>query len=423
MKQLQTLKKQAGIIPMLAGSLLSTTGSAGGVMGALGGLGGMFSNVMKNPLVSGLGAMFGLGQTQKGLNQARDDVLGLPGMGGPSNIAGNFGMSADGNFVMDPGMQAMQSALTSGGLGMLGGGLFNTNPMLGAAMSGMDFAGAVDDPAFAARMGDSAFGGLEGLFNNASGTADMLQGRFAGGPQDLTGGLMGQMFGAGLGNLTAAGDTSQLRADQLATLRELGAPAMQRQSNVLMDKLHAMGMLGSTGGAAQMEGLLNAQNQADLGFQNTAFGLAQQEANRLGNLGMGQMGVGQQMLGQNLNQFNQDIGNFGTMSQLASGLEGQGFGQQLQGMNFNTSQGMNRLNSMMGLFGMGNDVFQNNIASGLGMGNLGLGFGEFGMNAAAMPFQLQAALLSGGGQHADALANVGAALSKNSGNFFSGMFG
>jgi hypothetical protein len=125
-------------------------------------------------------------------------------------------------------------------------------------------------------------------------------------------------------------------------------------------------------------------------------------------LGLGQAQAGQGLLGQNLGQFNQNVANFQNLGQFGAGLEGQQFGQGLQSLGFNTSQGQQRLQAAQGLFGQGADIFGQQFGLGLGGVEGLLGAGQLGLQAARSPFELQASLLSGGGQHAQALGELAA---------------
>ena len=92
------------------------------------------------------------------------------------------------------------------------------------------------------QLGNTAFGGLGGL----AGTAGLLGNQFAGqalaGPQDLTGGAQGALFGSGLGNLAGAGNTDALRQQFLATQRAQASGGLLDQAiNRLQDRQFALG--------------------------------------------------------------------------------------------------------------------------------------------------------------------------------------
>lgn len=372
-------------------------------------------------LLSGLGGLMGGGAEMQALNAARDDIKELPGMTGPVNVSGNFGSTVGGNFQMDPGLQGLQAMQTAGG-GLMGGGMFN-DPNFQQAFQQNDMAGALgqSNQALMQQMGPSAFGGLGGMFQQAQGLGNQFSNMTAQGPQDFSGGMQGAQFGMGMQNQLSAMDQSGLQSQELQTMRTAAQPAMDRQFNKLQDKLFAMGMGGSTGGGQQLEGLFNSFGQQDLGFQQEAFNRASQQQNFLGNMGAQQMGMGSQLMGQNLGQFNQGAQLANMFQQGAAGMEGQQFGQNLQSTQQNQSAGMNRLNQAMGLFGQGADVFGQQFGLGLQSAAGALDFGRFGMDAAALPSQLQAGLLQGGGEHARALGGLGAQRGSATSGFLGGI--
>ena len=385
---LQTPKKQAGFGPFLSG------------LGMIG---------------SGLFDIMGGMSQKRAAEQGRKDIKGLPGMSGPMGLQGNFGSSNYGNFSMNPQMMALQGMMGGMSGGLLGGGLFN-DPRFQQAFQMNDMAGALgqSDAALQQQMGNNAFGGLGGLFSNASQLQNQMQANVMAGPQDFSGGLQGQLFNQASQNLGSFGAT---QSAELQAMRNAAQPAMNRQFNQLQNRLHSMGMLGSTGGGQQMEGLFNAQNQQDLDFQTQSF---QRAMGRQG-LGLQQGQAGAALQGQGFNQWNQNFGNALGAGQFMQGLEGQQFGQNLQALQQNQSAGMNRLNQAMGLFGQGADIFGQQF--GLGMQGAGgmLDFGQFGLDAASMPYQLQAQLLGAGGSHARALADNSRALGSANSGFFGGL--
>jgi len=233
----------------------------------------------------------------------------------------------------------------------------------------------------------------------------MFAGQVAQGPQDQSGGFQQGMFNQGFQNQMAAGDQSALFNQSLASQRAAFAPEQQRQQNAMENSLFSKGMLGgnSTATGEAFRGLAEAQGAQDLAFQNNAFGQANQQQQFLGNLGSQQMGMGSQLMGQNLGQFNQNVGNFLNTQQGAAGIEGQQFGQNLQANQYNQSAGQQRLQNSLGLFQQGNDMFGQNFGLGLQGAGAGLDFGRFGLEGAAMPYNLQAGLVGAGGEHANAL--------------------
>lgn len=364
-------------------------------------------------LLSGGLDLFGGGSQMRAYNDARKDIKGLPGMSGPVGVGGSFGqVGANGQFSMDPTLAMGQLGLANSVPGMLGGGLFNQGNFQ-QAFGQNDILGALNqaNQGFGQQAGSTAFGGLGGL--NA-----MLQGQVAGGPQDFSGGMMGNLMNQGFMNQMNAGNQSALFNQSLNTQRQAAAPEFARQQQALEQSLFNKGMLGtnSTQTGEGFRGLFEAQGAQDLAFQNNAFGQAMQQQNFLAGLGGQQMGQGQQFLGQNLGQFNQNLANL-------QGIEGQGFNQALQGMQFNASQGQNRLAAAQGLFGLGSDVFNQSFGLGTQGAQGLLGFGNFGLQAARSPFELQASLLEGSGQHASALGGVAQGRGEGQGGFLSGIAG
>lgn len=340
--------------------------------GLLGGLGKMFSGGLGN-LASGLFGALGAKAADKAIKRGRTDVLGLPGMSGPAGLSGNFGSSFDGRFQLSPELLAAQSGIQQQLPNLFGGGLFN-NPSLQAALQGNDIAGALSqsNAALQSQMGPQAFGGLGQLFGNVSGLANQFGSELAG---------------------TNFGD---VEAQQLANLRSAVEPEQNRLFNKLQDRLFATGQLGSTGGGEQMRGLFEAFGQQDRNLMNDAFGRAQA-------------------------QRAQGLQGFQGLSGLASGLEGQGFNQMLQALGQNQSAGMNRVNQALGLLGGAQDIFGQNFGLGLqGAGGM-LDFGQFGLDASSLPFQLQAQLLQGSGEHANALTELAGMRAQSSGGLFGGI--
>lgn len=403
------------------GPPLSRAGG-GGVGGFLSGLSATINPWM--PLISGIGNLFGGMRQGQILAEGRDDILSLPGMD-PLSISGSFGTAGPTGGSIAPGFLGVQNAANTLAPGLMAGGLFELNPDLQAAMSGINFSqslGGVQSALGQQAQGSFVPGAIDGLMQGSSDLFGNASARLAAGLQDPTGQMAG-LFSSGAANQAASVDQAALQQMQLDTMRAAARPEFDRQFNRLQDRLFATGMSGSTGGAEQLRGLFEAQNQADLGFQDAAFGRALGQQQFLGNLGTQQTGLGAGLFGQNLGQMNQSFmdalaaGNFG------AGLEGQGFSQNLQALQQNQGAALQNLAAQQGLFGFGQDVFNQNVNLGFGAGNLGLGFGEFGLTSAMAPFNIQASLLGAGGQHADALARIAEARSNASGGFFGGLFG
>jgi hypothetical protein len=408
---------------MQSGGVLTKAGGGAGGGGKMPwlDLSGGGSSILGN-VAGGLLGAFGMGKSNAAITGAIDDMSGMPGMEGPTPLSGNFGsVDASGNFTMDQGMQNMQNQLLSSGQNMLGGGLYN-DPRLQAALQQNNIAGAAQqaDQGFQQQLGSTAFGGLGGLNTQAQDLASMFGQQAAGGMTDQTG-FMNQLFQQGMQNQMGAGNQQGLMAQQLEMMRAAAQPQQDRMFNKMQDRLFATGQLGSTGGGQQMEGLFNSFGQQDLAMQDAAFGRGQQQQDFMANLGASQFGQGLQGLQQNLGQYNQNARNFTELGGLAGGFEGQQFGQNAQAMGQNQSAGMNRLNAALGLFGAGTDTFNSQFGLGIDAGQGGLGYGAFGLDAAMSPQQLQAALLQGSGEHAQARASLAQPAAESAGGGMMGL--
>jgi len=311
--------------------------------------------------VAGVGLLGGMGadnQMSGGINSIRN----MPGMTGPSNLQGSFGWANGGGSGLSQEFMGAQGAL--GGMlpGLFGGGLFN-NPDLQGALGQNNIMGALGQA-------NSAFGQQMNPFMSA-------------GFGQNAGGMVGGLLQGGMQNLMGAGNQQGIYDQQLGVLRQGAAPQQQRNFNNLQDRLFSQGLLGggtsATGEA--MRGFFEAQNSQDLGFQNQAFGNAMQQQQFMQGLGSQQMGMG-------------------------SGLEQQLFQQMLGSIQQNQQAGMGRLGAAQGLLGFGGDLFSQQFGSGVqGLQGL-LGLGQFGLDTARSPYELQAGLLSGSGAHSRAMADL-----------------
>lgn len=407
-------------------------GGAGGVGGGvLSGIKGLGSSILgaANPWMMGLDALGGLfggggGASQENLDKGRNDVLGLAGHQGPIGFNTGMGQAGAGGFSWNPEMQQQLGMMGGASQSLMGGGLFN-DAGFQQAFQGNDMAGALGQAnnAWGQQMGNTAFGGMGGMMNNAGQLQQMQQGMAMGGPQDLSGGMQGQMFGQGLANQQTglsdtsggmqgamfgmgmgnqmagmqdlsggmmgglfgqgmmnqmnAGNQSGLQAQELSAMRANAAPQQNQMFNKLQDRMFAQGRMGTTGGSGDMESFFNAQNQQDLGFQQESFGRGMQQAGFMGNLGGQMMGQGQQFLGQNQQQQNmmQQLGM--QQSGLGAGLLGQNIGRQ----NMMQQLGMQQTGMGAGLMGQNLGQWNQNVAgaqSGLGMmaGLEGQGFNQ-----------------------------------------------
>lgn len=487
-------------------------------------------------LSGGIGALGGA-SVLGALNQGRDDISALPG-NEALNLQGAFGAAsgASGLSQLNPQLMAAQQQLGSQLPGLFGGGFANVTGLDGAMdMAGQSMPGSFQNlqSVLGQQMGGSAFGGMGGLFSQANQLGNIFANQAAQGPQDVSGGVQGQMFGSGLanqfsssnpafnnqligtgmGNLQSAtggqtfgvgnqdfsggmqnqlfgqgmanqmlaGNQSGLFNQSLNTQRQAATQGglLDSAINKLQNRQFATGRLGTTGGAGETQSFLDAVARQDLGFQNNAFGQAQQQQqllaqlggqqmNQAGNIfgqnlgqnlgisqfmnqqqlgqqglraeiGLGQLGqgLGQQrftgqlgldqtaqgagLLSQSLGQFNNQAGLASNFMNLAGGFEGQGFGQNLQALQQNQSAGMQRLQSAQGLLGFGDSLFGSSFNRGLGATEGLLGIGGMGLEAAALPFQLQASLLGASGAHAGALSDMASASASARGGLFGGI--
>ena len=407
----------------------SNLGSTGGnILGGLlkGGLGGVLSGGAL-PILGALGGLFGGAANAAEVEQTRDDIRGMAAFtdqsfGGPGG-AGFANADGTSGFTLDAQGQQFRGNLGQQGNQLLQGGLFN-DPRLQAALGQNDIAGALgqSNQLNQQQLGTQAFGGLGGLFGQAQGLAGQFGAQAAAGPQDFTGGLQQGLFGQGFSNQQQAGNQQALFDKSLASQRAAFEPQQNRAFNKLQDRQFAQGRLGSTGGSQETEGFFNAANQADLGFQNNAFGQAFQQQQFLGNLGSQQISQGAGLLGQNLGQFNQAASNAQGFLGLAGGLEGQGFGQNLQALQQNQSAGNQRLQNATNLFGLGSQTFGQQFGLGLDAFGATQQQNQFGLDSQLGFRNAEANRIGATGQHAQALADVQSSAGGVFGDFIGGLF-
>jgi hypothetical protein len=177
-------------------------------------------------------------------------------------------------------------------------------------------------------------------------------------------------------------------------------PAIQQQSNALLNSNFERGMSGTSGGALQTQALQNSFNTADLQVQGNAVNQGLAAMNTTGNLGLGAYAQGAGQLG----NFNNQSANLGSQG-FNAGMGYSAFSPQLAGM-----YGANANSAVTGFGGINSMGLQNaqmGLASQTNVGNQ--------MNRAATT-QMQGANTYNGG-----LAGYGASMlgSPN----FSGMAG
>ena len=394
------------------------------------GIGSMIMGMIPGgKLLQGLGGLLGGLANNKELEQTRSDINNMAGFtdqnadfGFGRGFAGGDGQNT---FQFDAQNQALQQLLQGSSGSLLGGGLFN-DPRFQQAFQGNDIAGALAQAqgSLGMQAGNTAFGGLQGLNQQATGLSNLFANQVAGGPQDQTGGLMGQLMGQGFGNQLAAGDQSGLFNQSLATQRAAATNGglLDTAINKFRDAGFATGRSGTSAGARDQEGFLNQIAQQDLGFQNNAFGQAQQRAQLLGNLGSQQIGQGAGFLGQNLGQFNQQAQFANMFGQQAQGLEGQGFNQMLQALQQNQSAGTQRLQNAQGLFGMGVDTLGQQIGLGQSGAGVNLDFNNLALQSMLGLRGAETDRIAATGQHAGALADTQGSSGGGIGGFVSNLF-
>jgi hypothetical protein len=111
--------------------------------------------------------------------------------------------------------------------------------------------------------------------------------------------------------LQGTNDTSGAMAARLAQLRSMASPENNAAAVSLKDKLFSLGQLGSTSGAAGQEAMLRAQNQQDLGFQQTAQDYANAQAQQRFQNALTAVNAGSTLAG---NQFQQGVSSQGILA-------------------------------------------------------------------------------------------------------------
>lgn len=110
--------------------------------------------------------------------------------------------------------------------------------------------------------------------------------------------MMGQ--GQQLAGRAASMDPNQIARQQYNMMSQLAAPGEHQARTGMENRLFSQGLLGSSGGAAQMGQMQQALGQADLQRQQQAMGMGQQvQAQQMQNA-LGMIGAGQGMFGQGL---------------------------------------------------------------------------------------------------------------------------
>lgn len=314
-----------------------------------------------------LGGIFGSQANNAALQQGHDDILGLAASN-PQGFLGptGFGITADGQGLQGRDQMDFLRNIMQQGNQQTMGGQFN-NPQFQQAFNNNDMGGFFGNQQsmLNQQMGNSAFGGMGNLFNQNAGLSSMFANQAAMGPQDMTGGMMNNMFGGGMQALGNAGNQGAMMQQSLDAQRAMAAPQEMRQFNQMQDRLFAQGRLDNSGGAQQMGALYDSQFLADQQRILQAQQLGQGQQGLQQQLGMGMIGQGGQFLGQNLGQFNQNTNFANQFGQAAQGNEQQQFMQMLQAMGQNQSSGQQRLTNSMNLFGLGRDTQNQAFNQGL----------------------------------------------------------
>lgn len=249
-----------------------------------------------------------------------DDVLGLR----PAGLeAVNYGQANLGNAVSDafgPDFARSEAALApflqaSGqGMGLLGAG--------GVAGIGSAFGGPSTG-----RFADSSFGQAQSLFNQAGNQGDLV-------------------------------------ANTKAQLDALSRPQEEQLANAKFQNLFSTGRLGTTGGAQAMAELQRSLSQADTARAVQAQQLGMQ--NQQGLLGLGQQFLGQGSAATSADQqyaINQGQLGSSLMDQYA-GLNAGMLGAINAADATQISRGRERLGDLQGMFGFGQNLFEQPGAMG-----------------------------------------------------------
>jgi hypothetical protein len=248
-----------------------------------------------------------------------------------------------GAFNQAQGMQmpGIQSGLPQGlqNLGMFGGGGAMPNSFFG---SGTEFQGNANL--------------AQGLSTNAMQQAGGGYGgqNYMQAGQSFLNPYQQQNFGNLRGNMLSGFDPNQAASQYTDMLRQQAQPQEQQAAASALTKLHGRGRLGTTGGMNAYQGLMDSQNQADLGRQiaGQQHGLQQQlmaqqgldsalnneQGRQLGAFGANQQGMMNQYgIAQGLGQtgaglMGSAMGNAGMAQQMAQGADAFGF-NRLMGLN------------------------------------------------------------------------------------------
>jgi hypothetical protein len=224
--------------------------------------------------------------------QYRPWSTNLQGLGGANFANGQL------NLTPDAQAQSLNNLLSTMGLGQLGGFSQGQESALGQDFLRGEYnlANTNSGLGLEGLLGSMGFGGYQGQ--------DMMQG--------LNAGMLNNF------------DPNQAASSYTNLLRQQAMPQEQQAASSALTQLFNTGRLGSTGGMNAYQGLMDSQNQADIGRQvaGQQFGLNQQlmaqqgydaaRANQQG-LMLNNFGAGQQGL---MNAFGINQGLYGRQSDL-----------------------------------------------------------------------------------------------------------
>lgn len=344
-------------------------GQMGLGQGISGALGGLAANAAKGA-IGGSGNNMATGsQSLSGFGGVASGLAGLVGAG-LGAAANNKISNQQTNAYTTAGNAANTNPWNTSGPGGIGA-TFN-NGQIGLNAGAMGPAASQFGQFASQQLGQGMNGVPAGVTNSGNAFMQQLQ-RLMGSSQMGANGassimnspLVGNSLGAAQGLENSAGANfgtayNTALQSQLAALN----PAIQQQSNALLNSQFERGQAGTSGGALQTQALQNSFNQANLSAQNNALGQANAIMGTTGNLANTFAGIGNSTFGTGagaLGSFNNQGAQFGqagvnTQQQLAA------FAPQLAGM-----YGANANGAVSGFGGINNAL--------LGQGTLGLNVG------------------------------------------------
>lgn len=306
-----------------------------------------------------LGSLFGGGAATSGGGSGSSSLLG--------GLAGLGGLVAGG--ISNNNIGSMQTnAYTTAGNAANSGNQWGVNGIGGVGASFNNGQLGVNGGAFSPlSTGYSQFGasqlGMANQFGSGGVPSSVTQGfnnynTALGGAQAYAG--QGQNSGASMmnagQNLFNSAGTNYNSAYSTALNSGLAAlnPAIQQQSNALLNSNFERGQAGTSGGALQTQALQNSFNTADLQVQNNAVNQGLAAMNTTGNLGLGAYSQGSNQLGAFNNQ-SASLGaqglqageNYSAFSPQLAGLYGQNANQSVAGASGINSMGLQ--NAQLGL--------------------------------------------------------------------------